>query len=184
MSSIKLTACGAGRARHLTGMYSPFSALLPFASIGGRSGQLILWCSLQRWYEVKTCHELEIASCLPSSLTEIVPILMMATLLHPLDYKHGTQNVPMPLLVLEAHHFRALLEWNVLQVPWNSVWLGHHHQASGMLWSKCCSYSNELASPVIAREVVQSQKSLAFMMPDDFSSFKYIYFSCPCALAC
>jgi len=42
MSSIKLTACGAGRARHLTGMYSPFSALHPFASIGGKSGQLIL----------------------------------------------------------------------------------------------------------------------------------------------
>jgi len=42
MSSIKLTACGAGRARHLTAMYSAFFALDPFASIGGRSGQLIL----------------------------------------------------------------------------------------------------------------------------------------------
>ena len=182
MSSIRLTSCGSGRARHLTGMYSPFSALLPFASIGGRSGQLILWCSLHGWYEVTTWHELEVASRLPSSLTEIVPILMMARLLHPLDYKHGTQNVPMPLLVLEAHRCRALLEWNVLQVPWNSIWLGHHHPASGMHWSKCFSYSNESASPVSAREVVQFQKLLAFMMPDDFSSFEYIYFSFSCGL--
>jgi len=143
--------------------------------------QFILCCDVV-WCEVTTWLELEVASRLPSSLTEIVPILMMARLLHPSDYKHSTQNVPMPLLVLQAHCCQTLLEWNVLHVPWNSIWLGHHHRASGMHQSKCFSYSNEFASPVSTREVVQSQKSRVFMMPDDFSSFESIYFPCPCAL--
>ena len=46
MSSFKLTACGAGRARHLTGMYSPFFALQTFASIGATLGQLIAYCDV------------------------------------------------------------------------------------------------------------------------------------------
>jgi len=36
---------------------------------------------------------------------------MMARLLHPSDYKHGTQNIPMPLLVLQVHCGQTLLEW-------------------------------------------------------------------------
>ena len=42
--------------------------------------------------------------------------------------------------------------------------------------------SNRFASPVSTREVVESKKSLAFMMRNDFSSFKYIDFSCLGAL--
>jgi len=42
---LALPACGAGRARHLTVMCNPFSAIHPFASIGGRLGQLI-WYNL------------------------------------------------------------------------------------------------------------------------------------------
>jgi len=45
-------------------------------------------------------HKLEVASHLPSSL-------------HPSDYKHGTQNVPMPLLVYLCCKITAVeLCWN------------------------------------------------------------------------
>ena len=110
--------------------------------------------------------------------------IMMATLLHPSDYKHGIQNVPVSLLVLQAHCCQTVLEWNVLHVPWNNIWLGHHHRASGMHRSKCFTHSNKFTSPVSTREFMQSQMSLVFMMPDDFSPFESIYFPCPRALAC
>jgi len=64
-----------------------------------------------------------------------------------------------------------------------------------MAWSSSSSfrylfrYSHEFASPVSAREVVQSQKPLAFMIPDDvraFMMFVRIHLFpvplCPCLL--
>ena len=113
---------------------------------------------------------MEVASCLPSSLIKIVPILMMARLLDLSNYRQGTRNVPIPSPVQEAPRCQALHKCSMFSRLFETAY-GLIIITKLEVGIDPCLFgnSNKFASPVSTREVVESKKTLAFMMPNVFA---------------